>query len=274
MHKTLLEQGLEVSQNTVAKLMKQAGIRARNTPKFRPATTDSAHNLRVAPNRLEQRFFAACPNQVWLTDFTYLPIADGFSYLATVQDLCSRRIVGWSASRTIDAQLALAALAQAIALRQPKPGLIVHSDRGSQYASHLFRDRLQQHGFLQSMSRQGNCYDNAPMESFFKSFKVEEVYHSNYETHGQAVRAVTDYIDRFYNPVRLHSALGYTSPNQYEQKRLYLNKAQPEICLRRSHSSVARQALATDNGNKEADFQTAFVGEFRASKLTIALPNP
>ncbi len=145
----------------------------------------------------------------------------GFSYLCTVQDLYSRRIVGWATSRKIDAQLALAALDQAIALREPKSGLILHSDRGSQYASIAFRARLTQCEFLQSMSRKGNCYDNAPMESFFKSFKVEEVYHSRYETHEQATRAVIDYIERFYNPKRLHSTLDYVSPNEFEELRLF-----------------------------------------------------
>jgi len=272
MHRELNNQGVEVSLNTVAKLMKQEGIRARNTPRFRIATTDSKHDLPIAPNRLDQCFAVSQLNHVWLTDFTYLSTIEGFSYLCTVQDLCSRRIVGWAASRRIDARLALAALNQAIALRQPDRGLIIHSDRGSQYASLMIRNRLRQCGFLQSMSRKGNCYDNAPMESFFKSFKVEEVYHNQYETHEQAIRSANDYIERFYNPERLHSTLGYVSPNQYEQRKLYKNKVRPEICLRRSHSSVARQNLATDNGDREADFETAFVGEFRENEFTV-LPN-
>ena len=195
----------------MAKLMRQEGIRARRSPKFRISTTDSKHELPIAPNRLGQCFTASMPNLVWLTDFTYLPTEVGFSYLCTFQDLCSRRIIGWAASRKIDANLTLAALNQAIALRQPQPGLIVHSDRGSQYASLAFRNRIAQCGLLQSMSRKGNCYDNAPMESFFKSFKIEEVNHNRYQTHEQAVRAASDYIELFYNPVRLHSALGYVS---------------------------------------------------------------
>ena len=254
--------------------MRAEGIRARNAPRFRIATTDSKHDLPIAPNRLNQCFTVSKLNEVWLTDFTYLPTVEGFSYLCTFQDLCSRRIVGWAASRRIDAKLAVAALNQAIALRDPAAGeLIVHSDRGSQYASLVFRQRLKQRGLLQSMSRKGNCYDNAPMESFYKSFKVEEVYHSKYETHEQAVRASNDYIERFYNPARLHSALRYVSPNEFEHRKLYENKGRPEICLRRSHSSVARQNLATDNGDREADFKPAFVGEFRESEV-IVLPNP
>ena len=247
--------------------MKQEGIRARTRPKFRVTTTDSNHDLPIAPNRLGQCFTVSKPNLVWLTDFTYMPTFEGFSYLCTFQDLCSRRIVGWAgASRRINARLAVAALNQAIALRQPKPGLIVHSDRGSQYASLVFRRRLSQIGLLPSMSRKGNCYDNAPMESFFKSFKTEEVYHNRYQTHEQAVRAAGDYIERFYNPVRLHSALGYVSPNEFERRKLFKQKRPLEICLRRSHSSVARQILATDNGaREEADFKPAFDGEFRES---------
>lgn len=221
MHRELARQGTECSVNTVAKLMRGEGIRARNTPKFRVSTTDSRHNLPIAPNRLGQHFTASKPNRVWLTDFTYIPTLDGFSFLCAFKDLCSRRIVGWATSRKLNAQLALAALDQATALRQPKSGLIVHSDRGSQYASREFRKRLGQYKFLQSMSRQGNCYDNAPMESFFKSFKVEEVYHQKYQTHEQATRGATDYIERFYNSKRLHSALGYVSPNEYEQRGLF-----------------------------------------------------
>lgn len=271
-HRELVQQGTNCSRNTVAKLMRAEGIQARTRPRFRVLTTDSRHELPIAPNRLGQRFTASKPNLVWLTDFTYLPTTEGFSYLCTFQDLCSRRIVGWAVSRRINAELALAALNQAIALRQPQPGLIVHSDRGSQYASQVFRQRLKQRDLLASMSGKGNCYDNAPMESFFKSFKVEEVYHNRYQTHEQAVRAVNDYIERFYNPVRLHSSLGYVSPNEYEHRKLYEKKVRPEICLRRSHSSVTHQPLVTDNGDREADFETAFVGEFRENEVKTS-PN-
>jgi transposase InsO family protein len=133
-------------------------------------------------------------------------------------DLCSRKIVGWATSQNIDTNLALTALHQAVALRAPKPGLILHSDRGSQYASHAFRAQLKKYDFKQSMSRKGNCYDNSPMESFFRSFKVEDVYNNKYETHEQATRAVIDFIERFYNPVRLHSSLGYANPIDFEHK--------------------------------------------------------
>lgn len=218
MHRELVSQGVECSENTVAKLMRENQIQARNKPKFRIATTDSNHNLPIAPNRLNQQFSTSSINQVWLTDFTYIPTKEGFSYLCAFKDLCSRRIVGWAMSRKIDAQLAIDALNQAVALREPASDLIIHSDRGSQFASNAFRKRIDDCCFLQSMSRKGNCYDNAPMESFFKSFKVEEVYHEKYETHEHAVRAANDYIERFYNPKRLHSALDYVSPTEFEQR--------------------------------------------------------
>ena len=218
MHKELVAEGLACCENTVARLMKLHGIRAAASRKFRPCTTTSNHSLPVAPNRLDQHFKAEKLNQVWLTDFTYLKTREGFTYLCTVQDLCSRRIAGWAVSRRIDAALALAALDQAIALRQPPAGLIVHSDRGSQFASDAYTGRLDARNLLQSMSRKGNCYDNAPMESFFKTFKVEEIYRHHYETHEQVTRAVTDYIDRFYNCTRRHSSLDYLSPLDFETR--------------------------------------------------------
>ena len=277
LHQMLVQTGTRVSRNTVAKLMSEQGIRARRHKTFRVRTTDSGHDLPIAPNRLNQRFTAARLNQVWLTDFTYLPVGRGFSYLCTVQDLCSRKIVGWAARQSIDTRLALAALDQAVALREPPQGLIVHSDRGSQFASAAYRKRLEKHGFLQSMSRKGNCYDNAPMESFFKSLKVEEVHHAVYESHEQAVRAAAEYIDRFYNCVRFHSSLGWMAPAAYEKQlaeklREVEDEGVTEICLRRSHSSVARQKLATDNGDREADFPPAFVGAFRESSVAFSIP--
>ena len=222
LHRELVSQGVECCRNTVAKLMKENDIQARCKPKFRISTTDSKHDLPIAPNRLNQQFTVSNINQAWLTDFTYIPTREGFSYLCAFKDLCSRRIVGWAMSRNIDTQLALQALGQAIALREPPRGLIIHSDRGSQFASHAFRKRLDDCEFLQSMSRKGNCYDNAPMESFFKTFKVEEVYHVKYETHEHAVREANDYIERFYNPKRLHSALDYVSPTEFEQRLLLI----------------------------------------------------
>jgi putative transposase len=209
MHQELNQAGIKCCENTVAKLMKQEGIRAKVAPKFKVVTTDSKHDLPIAPNRLGQAFQAQKPNEVWLTDFTYIHRKEGFSYLCTVQDLYSRKIVGWAVGVNIDTKLALEALGQAVALRKPPKGLIVHSDRGSQFASLAYRNRLERHAYLQSMSRKGNCYDNAPMESFFQSFKTEEVYQTRYETHQDVAQGATNYIERFYNASGLHSALGY-----------------------------------------------------------------
>jgi transposase InsO family protein len=223
MHRELSNRGCVCSLNTVAKLMQQQGIKANTAKTFRVATTHSNHDFPIAPNRLNQQFSAEKPNQIWLTDFTYISTKEGFIYLCTILDLFSRKIVGWATSRNIDTQLALAALNQAIALRGPEAGLILHSDRGCQFASQAYRDRIIGCNYLQSMSRKGNCYDNAPMESFFKTFKTEEVYHCDYETYEQATRGAINFIDRFYNCERLHSALGFLSPIQFEvhyQKQL------------------------------------------------------
>jgi transposase InsO family protein len=217
LHKEINKAGLPCSENTVAKLMKRECIRAKVAPKFKVVTTDSNHDLPIAPNRLEQLFQAQKPNLIWLTDFTYIHRKEGFSYLCTIQDVYSRRIVGWATSLRIDTALAIEALDQAIALRSPSDGLIVHSDRGSQFASLAYRNRLDKHGIVQSMSRKGNCYDNAPMESFFKSFKTEEVYQNSYQSHEEVTRGATDYIERFYNRSRLHSSLGYQSPIEFER---------------------------------------------------------
>ena len=219
MHKELNRAGVLCCENTVAKIMRREGIRSKVARKFKPATTDSKHDLPVAPNRLNQEFQVQKLDQVWLTDFTYIQHKEGLSYLCTFQDLCSRKIVGWAVGTNIDIALAVNALDQAITLRQPKRGLIVHSDRGSQFASLLFQNRLSKHGCLPSMSRKGNCYDNAPMESFFKTLKTEEVYQSDYQSHDDVVRGAVEYIERFYNATRLHSSLGYRSPIEFEHSR-------------------------------------------------------
>lgn len=217
-YQELAARKVQCSVNTVAKLMQQQQIAARTRRKFRVATTDSDHDRPVAPNLLNQDFQAKQLNRVWLTDFTYIATAEGFLYLCTILDLCSRRIVGWATSATIDAALALAALQQAIDLRRPGAGLIVHSDRGSQFASLEYQQRLASHGFRQSMSRRGNCYDNAPMESFFRSFKVEHVYWHDAATRDEATRGVVEYIERFYNRTRRHSSLEYCSPAEWESR--------------------------------------------------------
>lgn len=217
MQKELVKRGIRCCRNTVAKYMRKAGIVANRRTKFRISTTDSNHDRPIAPNRLEQNFKTSSLNEVWLTDITYIPTLEGFTYLCAFEDLHSRKIIGWSTSRHIDTELVIDSFDQAIALRSPNNSLIVHSDRGSQYASSAFRRRLSQHRSIQSMSRRGNCYDNAPMESFFKSYKTEEVHDATYETHEEATRSASNYIEGFYNPLRLHSSLDYQSPVDFER---------------------------------------------------------
>ena len=249
MYRELKAGGMRCCINTVTKVMKDSGIRARTQRKFHIVTTDSQHDLPIAANLLQQNFQTDQLNSVWLTDITYVSTLEGFTYLCTVEDLCSRRIVGWSTGRTMPAQLALDALQQAIDLRNPPPGLIVHSDRGSQFASLEYQQRLSRHGFRQSMSGKGNCYDNAPMESFFRSYKVEEVYWAAYETHEQATRGVVEYIDRFYNRIRRHSSLDYLSPIEFEQKRLVALK-QDRSGLPSSEPFVGR---SLESGDRQCD---------------------
>jgi len=172
--------------------MRDAGIQARTKPKFRIATTDSNHDHPIAPNYLNQCFTTETINHVWLTDFTYIHTKEGFTYVGAIKDLYSKKIVGWATSRHIDSSLAISALNKAHALRKPRPGLIVHCDRGSQFASKAYRDQLAKYEMKQSMSRKGNCYDNTPMKSFFKSFKTGEVNRQTYQTNEQAARARGD----------------------------------------------------------------------------------
>jgi len=225
MHRELIKRGIQCCRNTVAKCMRSVGIAANRRTKFRISTTNSNHNEPIAPNRLNQNFTTEKLNQVWLTDMTYIATKEDFTYLCAFVDLHSRKIVSWATSRHIDSELVIRALDQAIVLRSPSPGLIVHSDRGSQYASESFRSRLAKHRLIQSMSRRGNCYDNAPMESLFKSYKTEEVQDIVYESHEHATRSASGYIESFYNSRRLHSSLGYCSPIDFEQTQRAANSA-------------------------------------------------
>jgi transposase InsO family protein len=222
-HAGLIERGVQVCVNTVAKLMKQAGIRAQGRRRFRPMTTDSQHAYTPSPNLLERQFTAAVPNQKWLCDITYVPTQQGTLYLASVLDVCSRRIVGWSMSTSLQAQLCLDALKMALARRRPGetplPPLLHHSDRGVQYACDEYQKLLENHGILCSMSRVGNCYDNAMMESFHGTLKNELVYlqpDSRFDSIAQARSMLFEYIEVFYNRKRRHSAIGYKSPEQFE----------------------------------------------------------
>lgn len=207
--------GVSCCVNTVAKIMRENGLAARVKRRFK-ATTDSSHNLPTAPNRLDRCFEQSRPNAAWASDITFIATQEGWLYLATEMDLYSRRIVGWALSDRITADLVSAALQMAIAGRRPPSGLLHHSDRGCQYASGSFRAMLSKHGLICSMSRGGNAYDNAPMESFFSTLKRELIHEANYATRNQARTAVFEYIEVFYNRQRLHSALGYQSPADFE----------------------------------------------------------
>jgi putative transposase len=216
-HEELRDQGKVVSLNRVRRLMKKNGIAARHKRKFR-ATTDSRHNLPVAPNLLGQEFVTERPDQVWLADVTYLWTDEGWLYLACVLDLYSRLVVGWAMSEHNDRQLVIAALGMAYFQRRPARGLVHHSDRGSVYCSHDYQKLLKQYGMVCSMSRKANCYDNAPMESWFKSLKVEWVHLRRFATRAQARSDAFSYIETFYNPRRRHSSLGYVSPREFERR--------------------------------------------------------
>ena len=215
-HAELTEQGIGACVNTIAKLMKQAGIRSVMHRRFVVHTTDSNHDHPVAPNVLEREFHADLPNQKWLTDITYIPTDEGFLYLAGVMDMCSRKIVGWSMADHLRTELCLDALGMALQSRRPGDGLLHHSDRGVQYASIDYRLMLQSHDICVSMSRLGNCHDNAAMESFWGTLKTELVHHRKYRTREEARQSIFKYIECWYNRKRRHSALGYKSPEQFE----------------------------------------------------------
>jgi putative transposase len=215
-HAALRAQGRTVSRGRVERLMHRHGIRAQRPRAYRVCTTDSNHALPVAPNRLDRDFSPAAPNQVWLTDITYVPTDEGWLYLAVILDLFSRKAVGWAMRDHLRTELPLAALTMAVQRQRPAPGLLHHSDRGSQYASAEYRKALKDHGIVQSMSRKGNCWDNAPMESFFGTAKSELVHHQRYPTREAAKRDLFAYIEAYYNRQRLHSALGYITPEQAE----------------------------------------------------------
>lgn len=213
----LCAQGLRIGRHRVRRLMREHGLRALWRRKF-VRTTDSGHALPVSANVLARRFNPSGPNQAWVSDITYIRTRSGWLYLAVVLDLYARKVVGWAMAPTMHAELVCAALQLAIAQRQPTPGLIVHSDRGSQYASALHQALLARHSLVGSMSRKGNCWDNAVMERFFLSLKTERVWQRDYANHAEAMTDIADYIVGFYNSVRLHSKLGNLPPNAFEQQ--------------------------------------------------------
>lgn len=217
-HRQLDKQGIHCGRKRVDRLMKEAGIQGIQKRKFK-VTTDSKHNLPVAENLLNRNFNAGSANEKWTSDITYVATNEGWLYLAAIMDLCSRKIVGWSMQKYLTRQLVIEALDMAVTNRHPGRGLIIHSDRGSQYASHDYQQQLWLHGIICSMSRKGECWDNAPMESFFHTLKTELVYHRHYENRAEARRDIFEYIEVFYNRIRLHSAIGYESPEDYERRR-------------------------------------------------------
>lgn len=210
----LKDRGVPVSRERVARLMRMHGIRARHKRRYK-ATTDSKHNLPVAPNLLDRNFSPERPDQVWTADITYIPTAEGWLYLAVVMDLFTRMIVGWSMGARMTRDLTIDAIRMAYFRRRPDAGLMHHSDRGSQYASRDYQQVLEDYGMIVSMSRKGNCWDNAPMESFFNSMKNERTHSQRYQTRDEARQDTFEYIETFYNRSRRHSALGYVSPAQH-----------------------------------------------------------
>jgi putative transposase len=222
MSKELRDLGYEVGRTRAGSLMKKAGLEVKRPQKFK-RTTDSRHHLPVAPNRLNQQFQAEQPNSIWCGDITYLWTREGWLYLAVIIDLYSRKVVGWALDSLLKTSLVLEALRLAYWRRKPAKGLIHHSDRGSQYASQDYQQQLKTFGMIPSMSRKGDCYDNAVVESFFHTLKNEEVGDQVYPTREEARRAVIDYLEMFYNSHRRHSSLGYMAPNDFE-KNLALKK--------------------------------------------------
>jgi putative transposase len=215
--KELVARGQDCSVNTVAKLMRDNDIRAKTARRFRVTTTDSNHDLPVADNLLDRQFNPSEANEVWVADITYIPTDEGWLYLAAVEDLYSRRIVGWSMDDNMESRLVVDALEMAVQRRLPGETLLAHSDRGSQYASEHYQRLLGRHGITCSMSRRADCWDNAPMESFFASLKKELVHGAKFATRAEARAAIFEYIEIFYNAQRRHSSLGYVSPAEYEQ---------------------------------------------------------
>ena len=215
-HAALVEDGERVSRKRVARLMREENI-CGNLPRRFVRTTDSKHDHPITENLLDRQFDIEQPDKVWAGDITYVRTWEGWLYLAVVIDLCSRKVVGWAAHDHMRTDLVLCALNNALGIRQPEPGLMHHSDRGSQYAAGEYQAQLKDAGIVCSMSRKGNCWDNAVVESFFGTLKTELVYRKVFATRRQAKEEIADYIELFYNPRRRHSSLGYISPMQYER---------------------------------------------------------
>jgi putative transposase len=217
MTRELHDNGLSVGRRRTARLMRENGLKARPKRRFK-RTTDSHHAFPVAPNLLDQDFSAERPNEKWGADISYVWTGEGWLYLAVVLELFARRVVGWAVSGRLHKELALEALRKALAIRRPSGGLIHHSDRGSQYCSAAYQAELTKRGILISMSGTGNCYDNAVVETFFKTLKAELIWRTVFQTRAEAEEAIARYIDGFYNPIRRHSTLDFMSPAQFERQ--------------------------------------------------------
>lgn len=228
MHKDLLSLGYSCGHNRVARLMRENGIISKVTVRFR-SLTKAGKRAPAAPNLLDRNFEVATPNRVWASDITYIPTREGFLYLAVVLDLYNRAVVGWGMSGRLGAELVVSALNQALDKREVKQGLMHHSDRDGLYASGAYQGLLSDKGIICSMSRKGNCYDNAVVESFFGSLKNEMVAFERFKTRQEAALKLFEWIEAFYNRIRRHSSLGYLSPVDYERKNAYANKCVPQI---------------------------------------------
>ena len=218
-HQVLLKQGVRLNRKTVAKIMRESSIRSKVVKRFKVRTTDSNHTHPVAANVLDRRFTAERPDTAWLCDITFIPTRGGWLYLAGVMDLCSRRIVGWSMAEHMRVELVKDAFTMATTDRTPEPGLVHHSDRGVQYRCGAYREALGAWGMVASMSRTGDCYDNAPKESFWATLKKELMSDRAFATRDEARAAIFEYIEVFYNRQRIHGSLGYVSPEQFEASR-------------------------------------------------------
>ena len=217
----LADHGIRVGVDRIKRIRKKLGLHCKQKRKFK-VTTDSRHNLPVAPNLLERNFFVTAPNRVWVSDITYISTGEGWLYLAGLKDLFNGELVGYAMSERMTKNLVMQALFRGVSARRPAKGLILHSDRGSQYCAHDYQKLLGQFGMTTSMSRKGDCWDNAPMESFWGTLKNELVHHRRYRTRAQAIREITEYIEIFYNRQRKQARLGYLSPaafmRQYYEK--------------------------------------------------------
>ena len=216
-HAQLEREGIHCDKKTVAKLMRKHGMQARRKRSFK-RTTDSNHSQPIAPNVVEREFEASCMDEVWVSDITYVPTNEGWLFLCVFVDLYSRLIVGWSMADSMPAQLVVDAFNMGTARRGNNAPIVVHSDRGSQYASQEFRDELAKYDCIQSMSRKGDCFDNAVAESFFGALKSELVYNHTFKTRKEAEMSIFEYVEIFFNKKRLHSTLGYLTPEEKEQK--------------------------------------------------------